>query len=99
MHAAGVLYQVFLAILISRPAPQLLPVLLTSRTMATMGTFFFSQDWMDFAEDGVAFMKTHLKNRGFWTGPIVNVRDAQAINPPLKRNQNNFVIAQASCCV
>jgi hypothetical protein len=70
--------------------------------MATMGTFFFSQElypWMDFAEDGITFMKLHLKIRGFWTGPIVDVRDAPAISPPSKRNQNNFVIAQASCCV
>ena len=37
---------------------------------------------MDFAEDGVTFMKTHLKNRGFWTGPMVDVRDAPAISPP-----------------
>ena len=54
---------------------------------------------MDFAEDGITFMQLHFKIRGFWTGPIVDVRDAPAISPPSQRNQNNFVIAQASCCV
>ena len=34
---------------------------------------------MDCAEDGIAWTKLHLKVRGFWTGPIVDVRDAPAI--------------------
>jgi len=50
---------------------------------------------MDFAEDGIAFIKTLLQTHGYWTGPIVDVSAAPPIAPPSQRNQNNFVLAQA----
>ena len=57
-----------------------------------------SQDlypYWEYAHDGIAFMKTMLKNRSFWSGPVVDVSRCPPIAPPTKRSQNQYVIAQA----
>lgn len=51
--------------------------------------------FFQYAHDGIAFMKTLLKNRGLWSGPLVDVSRMPLIQPPTKRMQNQYVIAQA----
>ena len=51
--------------------------------------------YMQHAHDGIAFMKTMLKNRGLWSGPVVDVSRCPPIAPPSKRTSNEYAIAQA----
>lgn len=51
--------------------------------------------YVQFAHDGITFMKTMLKCRGWWSGPVVDVSMCPPITPPTKRSQNQYVIAQA----
>ena len=60
--------------------------------------YMASQDLYPFwqhASDGIAFLKTYLRNRGYWTGPVVDVRNCPPIAPPSKRTSNEYAIAQA----
>ena len=52
--------------------------------------------YLEFAADGVQFIKVHLKNYGYWTGPVVDVTNVPSIAPPSKRNQHDYEIAQAT---
>ena len=59
---------------------------------------FTSQEmypWYQYAYDGIAFMKTMLKNRGLWSGPVVDVSRMPLVAAPTKRRQNEYQIAQA----
>ena len=68
------------------------------RSAFSVARRMFSQDMYPIeqhAADGITFMKTMLKNRGFWSGPVVDVSRCPPIAPPTKRRKNEFVIAQA----